>query len=197
MARDEALLSEVKVPTLRVYRWPTPQLSIGYFCKLADVRAEFGDVPIVRRWTGGGIVTHGTDWTFSLVIPGNREAAAELYCRIHRALIAALRERGLPADLQEPAKSSAPGGECFTNPVESDVMLDGQKIAGGAQRRNRRGVLHQGSLLLGDLDSIFFERFGAKLAQTVSSWVPSQAYLTEAKRLETHRYAMTEWREKY
>jgi len=196
MARDEALVNVVDVPVLRVYRWPSPQLSIGYFCELAEVRREFGNMPIVRRWTGGGIVPHGSDWTFALALPGHREPAAGLYCRIHQALAQALAEAGFTAELQGEA-AGQPGGACFTNPVTSDLMHAGQKIAGGAQRRNRRGVLHQGSVQISDLDPIFFERFSAFLAQRVETWVPSMVYLNEAKRLITERYSDPIWEAKY
>jgi len=196
MARDEALLAVATCPVLRIYRWPNPQVTFGYFGRIAEMRPAAGGRPLVRRWTGGGLVEHGEDWTFALAIPGRAEPAAELYCRIHRALAEALRERGRLAELHETA-AGQPGGACFANPVTSDLMSGGRKIAGGAQRRNRRGALHQGSLQTKDLDSNFFERFAARLAQRVETWEPSMDYLNEAKRLEVERYSTRTWMERY
>ncbi|HEY5793162.1 MAG TPA: hypothetical protein VIS74_07675 [Chthoniobacterales bacterium] len=197
MARDEALLNEAEAPVLRIYRWPSRQVSLGYFCSLREARVQYPGWPMVRRWTGGGVVEHGEDWTFSLAIPGARPPAGALYCEIHRALTEALRESGVNAVLRESNEPARPGGACFLNPVESDVMVEAVKIAGGAQRRNRRGVLHQGSLRVAGVDSDFFERFGANLAPTTQPWTPSPAYLQAAGRLEQTRYATAEWLEKF
>lgn len=196
MGRDEALLMASDEPVLRVYRWARPQLTIGYFCKWADAQRVAAGRPITRRWTGGGLVEHGADWTFALMIPGRAEPAPELYCRIHQALAEVLRQMGKRAELQAEA-SGLPGGACFANPVTSDLMCEGQKIAGGAQRRNRRGALHQGSLQLIDLDSDFFERFAAILAQRVETWVPSTPYLMEASRLSAERYSDPTWTKRF
>src|SRR5436189_4258680 len=65
MAIDEALLEHAKIPLIRFYRWYSPALSFGYFGRFSDV-AEHADVrDLVRRWTGGGIVFHGDDLTYS------------------------------------------------------------------------------------------------------------------------------------
>src|SRR5215217_5562272 len=69
MAIDETLLKQTSVPSLRCYQWRKPSVSFGYFGFYADVAEHEPEREIVRRWTGGGIVLHGTDFTYSVVIP--------------------------------------------------------------------------------------------------------------------------------
>src|SRR5687768_8020143 len=71
MAVDEALLETAADPILRFYCWRGPALSFGYFGSYADVANERSQREIVRRWTGGGIVPHGDDLTYSVIIPAS------------------------------------------------------------------------------------------------------------------------------
>jgi lipoate-protein ligase A len=154
MALDEALLEHAgATATLRIYRWLRPALSIGYFQRFTDVRTS-GNHELVRRWTGGGSVEHGADFTYSLIIPGPGLAALgagqRTYALIHRALGQALSLAGA-APTQDaaapPAGAAAVSpGACFVQPVAHDLLSGGRKIAGAAQRRTRRGLLHQGSV---------------------------------------------------
>ncbi|WP_052573152.1 hypothetical protein [Haloferula sp. BvORR071] len=146
MAVDEWLAETCEVPLLRSYRWESGWGSFGYFVKLADLPAE-SDLRWVRRWTGGGIVDHRADWTYTLFIPRGYELAeargAESYRLIHGALAAVLGHSARLAGTSAPAA----GGECFTQPVEHDILdAKGGKIAGAGQRRSVRGLLHQGSV---------------------------------------------------
>src|SRR5438046_5729178 len=90
MALDEALLEHATVPSIRFYQWNSPALSFGYFGKFADVAAHAPVRDLVRRWTGGGIVFHGDDLTYSIVIPASNiafgESSISIYEKIHRAL---------------------------------------------------------------------------------------------------------------
>ena len=90
MAIDEALLETAVVPAIRFYRWRSPALSFGYFGKFSDVAIYAAERDLVRRWTGGGIVFHGDDLTYSIVIPASDAAFDEssivIYEKIHRAL---------------------------------------------------------------------------------------------------------------
>ena len=162
MAIDEALLEFVTIPLIRFYRWQFPALSFGYFGRFANVAGYQSERDLVRRWTGGGIVFHGQDLTYSLVIPVSDTAFAEssisIYEKIHRALCDALSETGQPVVIAAGADGDpdsatvatrtgiSAGYSCFANPVRADVMIDGRKIAGAAQRRTRRGLLQQGSI---------------------------------------------------
>ena len=67
MAIDEALLESATVASIRFYGWHSPALSFGYFGRFSDVAIYAGERDLVRRWTGGGIVFHGDDLTYSIV----------------------------------------------------------------------------------------------------------------------------------
>lgn len=151
MAVDEWLAETCETPVLRSYRWTPGWGSFGYFVKTADL-PEWG-LRWVRRWTGGGIVDHRTDWTYTLFVPNGFGLAemkgGESYRVIHAALVAALQAGGIDARLSGTMPPAA-GGECFAQPVEYDVLdATGRKIAGAGQRRTARGLLHQGSVAAG------------------------------------------------
>src|SRR6266567_2922399 len=103
MAIDEALLETEMIPSIRFYQWKSPALSFGYFGKFADVAGFATERDLVRRWTGGGIVFHGEDLTYSIVIPVNDPIFAQssmwIYEKIHRALRDALVANGERAEL--------------------------------------------------------------------------------------------------
>ncbi|MCB1091232.1 MAG: hypothetical protein KDL87_06860 [Verrucomicrobiae bacterium] len=157
MARDEAILKISDRPTLRFYHWREPEVTIGFFTPFRTV-AERREA-ITRRWTGGGVVEHGSDLTFaltlprSLLIPGQR--ASDRYQWIHESLADALQETGYSSAVPSPSPTSGAiepihPGFCFSDPVSWDVMCrdTGRKLAGGAQRVGREGMLHQGSVRL-------------------------------------------------
>src|SRR6266568_1934293 len=166
MAIDETLLEVVTIPSIRFYRWNSPALSFGYFGKFADVADYATERDLVRRWTGGGIVFHGDDLTYSIVIPETEPAFGEssmsIYEKIHNALCAALVLSGQDGEL---ATNGAPkiSDSCFANPVRADVLSNGRKIAGAAQRRTRRGLLQQGSIQNVDLSNEFADQFASEL----------------------------------
>ena len=172
MAIDEALLEIAQIPSIRFYRWDHPALSFGYFGKFAEVAPYLFQRDLVRRWTGGGIVFHGEDLTYSIVIPANAptfcESSMAIYESVHRALCDVLNangDRAVVAGGVDPgrirAAVNASGYNCFTHPVRADVMLNGRKIAGAAQRRTKHGLLQQGSIQYVDLDNGLVERFGS------------------------------------
>src|SRR5262249_50917796 len=144
-----ALLETVTRPSIRFYRWDHPALSFGYFGQFADVAKYEIERDIARRWTGGGIVFHGADLTYSIVIPTGdpsfSESAMSIYEATHAAIRRALAASGKNVEL---AKSAAPkiSDSCFANAVRADVLWSGKKIAGAAQRRTRRTLLQQGSI---------------------------------------------------
>ncbi len=105
MAVDEALLESATVPTLRFYRWRGPALSFGYFGSYADVADQRGDREIVRRWTGGGVVPHGDDLTYSVIIPASHpffaRSSLAIYSDLHEAIRMALQANGIAGDARE------------------------------------------------------------------------------------------------
>ena len=152
MALDEALLQAVPRlgrPVLRFYAWTDPAASFGYFQRYADIEQMTPLHPLVRRPTGGGLVPHDEDWTYSLVFPTGDEwyslRATESYQRIHEWIQASFTSLGIETALA-PACRKAQPGQCFRGHERSDLLWHGQKIAGAAQRRTRDGLLIQGSV---------------------------------------------------
>jgi len=152
MALDEALLEAsayIGKPVLRFYGWNEPAATFGYFQKYADVERATLLRPLIRRPTGGGIVPHDADWTYSLVFPPDHEwhslKAEESYRRVHEWIRSALAKLNVITKLAPSCKKSVPG-ECFVGHVKFDLLWKGKKIAGAAQRRNKLGLLIQGSV---------------------------------------------------
>jgi lipoate-protein ligase A len=152
MAVDEALLEAMHrlgYPILRFYGWTEPAASFGYFQKYAEVEQLTTLRPLIRRPTGGGIVPHVNDWTYSLVIPPHHEwyslAATESYRRIHWWIQLAFDRLKVETELA-PIAQKAQLGQCFVGHEQSDLLWRGRKIAGAAQRRRRDGLLIQGSV---------------------------------------------------
>ena len=208
MAIDEALLESAIVPSIRFYRWQSPALSFGYFGKFSDVAIYAGERDVVRRWTGGGIVLHEDDLTYSIVIPAHDQAFAEssivVYESIHRALCAALNgigERAIIAAGVDPgritiakqAAISASAYHCFANPVRADVMINGRKVAGAAQRRTRRGLLQQGSIQSIKIESDLTQRFAGTLSADWSRREITEELLQRARELAREKYGTDSW----
>jgi len=171
MAIDEALLLHAiqtrrQEPLIRFFDWERRAMSIGYFQKMQvalDLASQSGvDFETVRRLTGGGIVLHGNDITFSLVVSENRLAAllgetareaVESYRPVNTAVLKGvaliLENKGDTAVTLEGKQGSLRDTKfCFAEPTKYDVVVKGRKIAGGAQRRLGGHVLYQGSILL-------------------------------------------------
>lgn len=172
MALDEAMLHHTRQPWMRVYHWAHPSLSIGFSQGLHLVPQDKASWPLVRRWTGGGVVVHNGDWTYTLGSPPGtilyEERAVETYRLIHQAMIDALDEAGLPGGTLQPEHTSDGMGVCFIEPAKFDVVWRDHKIAGAAQRRNRTGFLHQGSVQHVPIPANFANLFAAKLARQVT-----------------------------
>jgi lipoyl(octanoyl) transferase len=152
MATDEALLLHVArlaKPVLRFYAWSEPAASFGYFQRYAEVANTTPLRPLVRRPTGGGIVPHDFDWTYSVVVPPGhfwyQLKAVESYRRMHEWIQAAFSEIGVAAELALERRQE-PGTQCFVGAEQFDVVANERKIAGAAQRRTRDGLLIQGSV---------------------------------------------------
>jgi len=198
MAVDEALLREVLEPVLRIYEWSVPAVSLGYF----QPAALAGDRPFVRRYTGGGLVDHARDVTYTLVLPRAHPwmelSAPESYCHVHKGVQAALAACGIASELT-PAAHAVESEACFQKPVRFDIVSEAGKISGAAQRRTREGMLHQGSILLPDparnagLRASFARAFGERLELNA---VPGELTAAESARaadLERDRYSTEAW----
>jgi lipoyl(octanoyl) transferase len=206
MAIDEALLETVVVSTIRFYRWRSPALSFGYFGKFSDVAIYAAERELVRRWTGGGIVFHGDDLTYSIVIPESDpvfdESSIVIYEKIHRALADALNGVGeravvagcvVPGGIALSKHAAASGYNCFANPVRADVMMDGRKIAGAAQRRTRRGLLQQGSIQGIAMKTDFAQNFAQALSASCSEFKMTKAISKQAQDGAQQKYGTESW----
>ena len=170
MALDEALLSTTAqkktLPTLRLYSWQVPSLSLGYAQPAADVdQAELAKRgwQLVRRPTGGKAILHTDELTYSISAPLDEPLVAgsllESYQRISRALQTALNmlETNTSADNipDLPFEISKKEPVCFQTPSNYEITWNGKKLIGSAQARKLGGVLQHGSLpLYGDLSRI-------------------------------------------
>jgi len=234
MATDFLLLQRYPAAVharFRHYGWHRPAFTFGYSQKIAWVRTQLppGETfDLCRRPTGGGVVDHREDWTYTLVIPRGHaleEArATESYRAVHAALAGALAAQGVPTELKknpdlvervdpnaleasrEPAAppSAAPGpGVCFQRPELYDVVhaATGEKIAGAAQKRNKHGLLFQGSIWrpaagAGVDWERFADDFAARLAATLTlaaEPTPWPDFNEDEISGLTEQYASPEW----
>ena len=166
MAVDEAILeaagSAAVLPTLRLYAWDPPCLSLGYAQPINDA-----DLPslhqrgwqLVRRPTGGRAILHTDELTYSVCGPAHNPILAgsvlDSYRRLSAALLAALHRLGIPAETHPTTPDHGKGPVCFEVPSNYEITTSGRKLIGSAQARRKEGVLQHGSLpLYGDLGRI-------------------------------------------
>ena len=198
MAVDEVLLGVVGGPVLRVYRWARPAVSFGYFERWEPILDAYPARDAVRRWTGGGVVLHGEDFTYSLLVPRCGDPAGlgpgGSYGMIHGALCAALGDAGIGAG-RAGVSDKKISQACFENPVLHDVLVEGRKVAGAAQRRTRGGLIHQGSIQTVELPADFGAVFAARLAGAVVR-APDFDVGLAAERLAAGKYGTRAWLEK-
>lgn len=224
MAADECLLEAASTDGLRavrVYQWDEATVSLGYFQNEAEFRAEnrLADLPAVRRLSGGGAILHHLELTYSLVLPQGDPLVADptqLYGIVHEAILGVLRSAGVAAAMRgEARKLASEPFLCFTRGDRHDIVCEGYKVVGSAQRRRRGAVLQHGSLLLdasphaaelpGVNDLSNAERVTSEIGQTLGQSIARQlgnvdltfdwpACFTErASELETQRYARLDW----
>jgi len=171
MAVDEAILesvsSRVSQPTLRLFAWNPPCLSLGYAQSIKDVnqgRLFDQGWEVVRRVTGGRAILHTDELTYSVIAPIDEPRVSgnilESYRKLARALLDALKILGLAAEsLPEPSIHSSSQKKqdpvCFEVPSNYEITVKGKKLIGSAQARKKRVVLQHGTLpLSGDLTRI-------------------------------------------
>jgi len=166
MALDEAISVALKnnasPPTLRLYGWDMPSVSIGYFQKISDINTGYclsNNIPVVRRLTGGRAILHGKEITYSLSAKTSGHFAGgllESYKKIGTALSLALSQTGLSTEMKiskMPAESKSPGiglksPLCFQSASYGEITLRNKKIIGSAQKRWPGSFLQQGSIPL-------------------------------------------------
>lgn len=169
MAVDEAILEAVGAgdspPTLRLYAWDPPCLSLGVAQPFTDVNISALRVrgwEVVRRPTGGRAILHTDELTYALIAaqdnPLTCGSILESYRRISLALLQGIIRLGLDARADreyEQNDGSSPKPVCFESPSNYEITVCGKKLVGSAQARRYGGVLQHGSLpLTGDLTRI-------------------------------------------
>ncbi len=196
MALDEVLLGRAEGPVLRVYRWARAAVSFGYFGKVADVEAAWPGREMVRRRTGGGTVPHGADVTYTLIVPRGcaffRLGAEESYRVIHESIAALFADQGSAVRMAAAAGAKI-SDACFENPARYDLLADGGKIAGAAQRRTKAGLLHQGSIQGAALPADFGARLGKAFAGKICGRPLTDGELAEGRELSAKKYATEAW----
>lgn len=190
MALDFLLLQRYPggaMPRFRHYDWRKPAFTFGYSQKIAFVREQLVAIAgageafaldLCRRPTGGGVVDHRDDWTYTVIIPRGHPLeelrATQSYREIHEALAGALRAQNAPAETKVARDETAPPeGVCFQRAEIYDVVNSqtGDKIAGAAQKRNKHGLLFQGSIWrpAAGGGAIDWEKFEAGFARALAA----------------------------
>ncbi len=163
MALDEAILESVAAgnvpPTLRLYAWEPPCLSLGYaqpYAQVDSLRLQQYGWGIVRRPTGGRAILHTDELTYSISLsiedPHMRGGVLESYRYLSTGLVSSLHLLGLEVQIQPEIKSSQSERAnpiCFELPSSYEITIRGKKIIGSAQARRKGGILQHGSLPLG------------------------------------------------
>ena len=211
MAADEILLETAPArgrPLLRFYGWDRLAVSIGCVQSLSAAPSGYA---VVRRPTGGGVVYHDFDFTYTVVVPAqhwlNGLNRLESYDRINQAVQTALTDLNYQASLspaEMPHEVDRLTMVCFTNPTRYDVLHNGAKVAGSAQRRTQDGILHQGSLHFGGplpmprqtLGGALLSAFQRLLQVSFVPFEPTDAELALMTERAENKFASDAWNAK-
>lgn len=185
MAADEIMLKSYadgsSLPTLRLYGWQKPAISIGYFQGLEKSKSDQDycrnlDIEIVRRPTGGRAVVHGADITFSVAIaesdiPDGFHSVLGSHAWLMKGIVAAFGLLGIEAEM---GSSGRTGGmdqspDCFAHTAGCDVRVGKDKVAGAAQVRKWGAILEQGSIPHGHSGIDLAHVFGKSAPRSGSS----------------------------
>lgn len=164
MQKDQSLLVSLTPssnPILHLYEWEGLNATYGYFIRPADFlhveEVIKQGLLLSQRPTGGGILFHVNDLAFSVLIPAHHPAYSvntlDNYAYVNNRVVRALQSLygvNFKAQLysQNDICKSPCASFCMAKPTQYDIMLEGKKIGGAAQRRTKQGFLHQGSLFL-------------------------------------------------
>lgn len=157
MAVDHALLDragQTGEAVFRIYAWSRPTLSLGMHERARvsmDALAVAG-VDVVRRPTGGRALLHDHEVTYSVTAPAHGLELGGSYRAINGLLLDALSRLGVhAAEAPRRGRASPPdGATCFSEPNVGELIFDGRKLVGSAQRRDAGALLQHGSILLED-----------------------------------------------
>lgn len=208
MAADEVMLEGAVrgVASIRVYTWDPATVSLGYFQKHEERLADPGLVtmPWIRRPTGGGAIIHDRDLTYAIALPKSWLGGLAPACwhdRIHHVLTQILRGSHIAASLATGARPapSELGYLCFAVPQPGDVLLDGIKIIGGAQRLRAGALMQHGSMQFPTLRARAAELPGeiaAGLGWGLESGDWTAEEQSRIKELAENKYSQDAWNRK-
>jgi lipoate-protein ligase A len=203
MGVDRALLNSCEnghsPPTLRLYGWKTPTLSIGHNQKIDQEinlsRCEELGIPVIRRPTGGKAILHGNEITYAIAVPTRHpnflSGIGDSLKTIGRALICGLEELNVSGSILNEGDISSPSENknspaCFASLNKFEILNGGRKLVGSAQKRTRKAFIQHGSVLI-DFDAELFvsllnidEKYTAK--EQVDQLNHSVATLNQIKR---------------
>lgn len=228
MARDEALLhsaSDRGVASIRFYTWTEPTLSLGYFQLSADRLTDtaLSAMSWVRRATGGAAIVHDPthEITYSLALPPGEQwqpQGEQWICRMHYVVRDVLNELGVGARSVVCGEEQKLGPVlCFRHHTPGDLIVNGGKVAGSAQRKWKGAMLQHGSILfsrspLAESLPGIAELSGVTITKTIrepilaqfardtgwtlepGDWMVDE--LVDAKRIAAEKFTNTEWNEK-
>ncbi len=183
---------------LRFFNWSKQGITFGFSQKKSEVQSKISAddllIDITRRPTGGGIVFHKTDLTFSFIFynPGEFNPYS-IYEKLHRAAFESFSKENIRLEIlnskTDDYKVSGPAMDCFSKPVEKDLLISGRKVLGGALRKFSDYMLYQASFQMPDA------RKRAKFYSLVFARAFSQNYSIDWKTYETGPADMEKIRE--
>jgi len=211
MAFDEELLSEsAKLNScfLRFYNWDRNAMSIGYIQSFSETFKD--GYELVRRPTGGGVVFHDIDLTYTVVIPSGhiieKLPREESYFVIHKIIMKALASIGISSEIvtDNSIKKERMKMQCFTSPAKFDISSrqgsSNSKVAGAAQRRTKLGILHQGSIVFDKIKDKktlliknIIEAFESELNTRFDEFTPNRNFFIRAEKLADEKYSRDSW----
>lgn len=187
MAVDHALLERAAgtdEAVLRIYTWERPTLSLGMHerARLDPEAAAAAGVDVVRRPTGGRALLHHREVTYSVTAPTRGGSLNESYHAINAILLDALARLGVAASEAERAgRPLRPdGAACFAEPNVGELVVQGRKLVGSAQRRDEHAFLQHGSILLANDQAMVAALRGA------TDTLPAPATLSETLRRDVN-----------
>ncbi len=217
MLMDQQLLESIDKssgPILHLYEWEVDSITYGYFIKpqkylkLDEINKR--KIQLARRPTGGGIVFHIWDLAFSFLMPANSMFfslnSLENYHFVNEIVKKAVQElfqinQGAEIIQKDFQSSLTQEHFCMAKPTKYDVVLNGQKIAGAAQRKKKKGYLHQGTISLAMpkedlLSAVLVSEKNVKQAMKNFSFCPLQGDWSQNE-LELVRFELRELLIKY